>query len=77
MNLAGVVVHAKPENIALVTSQLEAIDGVEVHGSGEDGRMVVTVEENDDRLAADKIMKFQDLDGVISAAMVYHHFEVC
>lgn len=77
MNLAGVVVHAKPENIALVQSQLETIDGVEVHGAGEDGRMVVTVEEDNDRAAADKIMQFQDLDGVISAAMVYHHFEEC
>lgn len=75
MNICGVLVHAKPENIEVVTERLLALDGVGVHGSSGDGRMVVTVEQDNDDLMADALMDFQRLEGVISASMIYHHSE--
>ena len=75
MNISGVVVHSKPENVANVQRQLTALPGVEVHAVGDDGRMVVTVEEGSDRKMADTVSGLQNLEGVIAASMVYHHFE--
>ena len=75
MNISGVVVHSKPENVAGVQQQLTALPGVEVHAVGDDGRMVVTVEEASDRKMADTVNGLQHLEGVIAASMVYHHFE--
>ncbi len=75
MNISGVIVHSKPENLGGVQQRLTALPGVEVHAVGDDGRMVVTVEESSDSKMADTVNGLQDLDGVIAAAMVYHHFE--
>ena len=75
MNICGVLVHARPENIEVVSERLLMVDGVEIHGSNEDGRMVVTLEEDDNDRMADALMDFQKLEGVISASMIYHHSE--
>ncbi len=74
MNIAGVVIHARPEKLAGVEAQLLGLPGVEVHATAEDGRMVVTVEDEAPRLA-DTVMGLQDVDGVLSASLIYHHFE--
>jgi len=75
MNISGVLVRSRPEKVFEVRRALEAIEGVEVHAATEDGRLIVTVEEDGDRAMADKVLGLQDLPGVIAASMVYHQFE--
>ncbi len=75
MNISGVIVHSRPEKAASVQQLLTEIPGVEIHAVGDDGRMVVTVEEASDRRMADTVSGLQNLEGVIAASMVYHHFE--
>ncbi len=75
MNIAGVLVHSRPENIDSVRTKLAQLEGVEIHAVTADGRFVVTVEDEDGRRVADTMMHFQDLSGVLSAAMVYHQYE--
>ena len=75
MNIAGVMVHARPEKVAQVVEALCAIEGVEVHARGEDGRLVVTVEEKNESGLADTFVRFNDLPGVLSAAMIYHEYD--
>ncbi len=71
-NISGVLVHAQPEKLDTVRAQLIAINGVEVHGVSEEGKMVVTVEEDSGaKIMADKVLGFQDIEGVLSAALVY------
>jgi nitrate reductase NapD len=74
MNIAGVVIHARPEKLAGVEAQLIELPGVEVHATADDGRMVVTVEDEAPRLA-DTVMGLHNVDGVLSASLIYHHFE--
>ena len=75
MNISGVLVHAYPEKVAAVSRELEAIQGVEIHASTEAGKIVVTVEKPNDGSLADAVLNLQDLPGVLSASMIYHHFE--
>ena len=70
-NICGVLVHARTNAIEKVKSSLEEITGVEVHTATDNGRLVVTVESEDRRFVADTISSFHDIDGVLSAAMVY------
>lgn len=74
MNIAGVVIHARPEKLAGVEAQLLDLPGVEIHATAEDGRMVVTVEDEESRMG-DTVMSFHSVDGVLSASLIYHHFE--
>jgi nitrate reductase NapD len=74
MNIAGVVIHARPEKLAGVEAKLLELPGVEIHATADDGRMVVTVEDEESRLG-DTVMAFHNVDGVLSASLIYHHFE--
>jgi len=75
IHISGIVVHAAPQKIEAVRTQLENIPGVEVHGASELGKMVVTMEKANDQETADTFGEISKLPGVLSTAMVYHHFE--
>ena len=53
MNISGVLVRTLPANIESVGALLGDIEGIEVHGSNDDGRMVVTIEQQDAGRTAD------------------------
>lgn len=75
MHISGVLVHAKPEHLATVLNGISRIEGLEVHATGEDGRMVVTVENENEQASCDVFELINQLPGVLSATMIYHHFE--
>jgi nitrate reductase NapD len=75
MNISGVIVHSKPQLQSQVEANLKSIEGVEIHAMKEDGRFVVTVEGESDNRLFDTVNSFQDIEGVLSASMVYHNFE--
>ena len=75
MNISGVLVRAYPKNIESVTHCLADFEGVEVHGSNSDGRMVVTVEQENAGELSEMLARMHDIPGVLSASMIYHQFE--
>ena len=75
MNISGVLVRAYPRHLDAVRQALSGMDGVEVHGANEDGRMVVTVEQENEGSLASLLVQMQDVPGVLSASMIYHQFE--
>ena len=74
MNIAGVLIHSHPDFTETVMRSLAALPGVEVHAAA-GGRIVVTVEGDDANALADRFRGFSDVSGVLSTALVYHHFE--
>ena len=75
MNISGVLVKAYPENLVTIEKTLSTMEGVEVHGNNEDGRIVITVEDDSANNISDTLVEIQDVPGVLSAAMIYHQFE--
>ena len=75
MNISGVLVKAYPENLVTIEKALSTMEGVEVHGNNEDGRIVITVEDESANNISDTLVQIQDVPGVLSAAMIYHQFE--
>ncbi len=75
MNISGVLVHSRPEKTEIVEAALEDLPGVEVHQITDDGLIIVTVEDTDAVASGDTMVKMNLLEGVLSASLVYHHFE--
>jgi periplasmic nitrate reductase NapD len=75
VNICGVLVHAMPSRVDEVHQALAALDGVEVHQVAEGARVVVTLEDTPTCLAVDQLASIHRIDGVVAAALVYHHFE--
>ena len=75
MNIAGVLVHSRPEKVEQVVATLAELPGLELHHRTDDGRLVVTVEDTDTSLASEVLLDLHRQPGVLSATLVYHHFE--
>jgi nitrate reductase NapD len=75
MNICGVLVHALPAKAGAVIATLREMDGVEVHQTGGDGRLVVTVEDAATSSAGETLLAIHRIEGVVNASLVYHHAE--
>ena len=75
MSICSLVIHAAPTNTVSVRGALEAMKGVEVHAVTENGQMVVTVDEPNDRAAADIFDAFREIDGVLNTSLIYSYFD--
>jgi periplasmic nitrate reductase NapD len=75
MNISSAIVHARPGHLANVQSGLATLAGVEVHGISPEGKLIVTIETEDDSSNVATYERIGQLDGVMSAAMVYHQTE--
>ena len=75
INVCGVLIFAHPDYMQDVQKQLEGEDGVEIHAVTENGRLIATVEKDDQQQTGDMLSKLQTLDHVISVSMVYQYFD--
>ena len=75
MKITGMVIRAFPGETDALSERLTSLAGVKVHAIGDQGQMVVTVEELPDTRLADQITQVQSADGVLSASLIYNHFE--
>ncbi len=75
MTICSLVLHARPEKLERVTGELEKMQGVEVHGASELGKLVVTVDHPDRGYCSDTMIRMHDLDGVLNAALIYEYHE--
>lgn len=75
MHISGVLVHVQPDHLLPLMDRISTLDGMEVHACDKEGRLVITVEKDDEKMAADAFEQLNQLPGVLSATMIYHHFE--
>ena len=75
MNISGIYIKTWPDELALIQQKFNKISGVEVHMTTENGGLIVTAETGDTASMADTLMDMQQMEGVLSATLVYHHVE--
>ncbi len=74
-NVCGLLAHVAKGKMESVRAALDELDGVDVHAETEDGRLVVTIEDTEECLAADMITNVDRVPGVMNSSLVYHQFE--
>ena len=74
-HISSLVVHSHPDRACAILESLNAIEGAEVHGGMETGKLIVTLETETEHQVVERINAIQLLDGVLSATLVFHHFE--
>ncbi|NCF09315.1 MAG: glutamate synthase [Gammaproteobacteria bacterium] len=73
MNLASLVVHTLPSDSEQIAGQLLGLPGVEIHANTDDGRLVVTVDNDTPQVTADTLQAIHETRGVISAAITFQY----
>jgi len=74
-HIASVLVQAWPEKIPGIKAHLARFPGIESHGSNGAGKLILTIEAEDDAGLMDAIRRIESTPGVIVASLVYHQFE--
>lgn len=75
LHIVSMVAHMLPANRDAVAALLAAIPGVEIQAVSEPDKCVVTIEAGTEAELIDAINQINASDGVISASLVYHHYE--
>lgn len=75
MNISSLIVDARPSALAAVQREFSAWPGIDVHAATPEGKLIVTVETDNDTQTTDTFTRIQSMEGVLSVSMVYHQFE--
>ena len=75
VHIAGIVVHALPEQLDAVIACIRSVPSATVHGSSPNGKIVVTLETEHSRRTLDYMDAIRALPGVANVALVYQHAE--
>ncbi|HGG61213.1 MAG TPA: nitrate reductase formation protein NapD [Gammaproteobacteria bacterium] len=75
MSICSLVVYARPEKLSTVSEALTAMEGVEIHASSDQGKLVVSIDHPQRRYCSDAMMTMSTMDGVINTALIYEYFE--
>ena len=73
MNISSIIVQTYPERSAALQGELADLPGVEVYAAKEDGTIIITVEDTPEQAPAKTLMGVQNMQGVLSASMVYNY----
>lgn len=76
MNICGVLIRSEPGNEVAVSVILSNIEGVEVHQTADQGRIVITIEDTPNASAIDTLRAVDAIKGVIASSLVFHNFEI-
>ena len=71
--ISSLVVQAQPTQLKQVRDDIENIAEAEVMAENEKGKLVVVLDTQDNRQAADTITAIQNTAGVLSATLIYQY----
>lgn len=75
MNISSLLIDVEPRRTEYARAQLEQLPGVEVYAATAEGRLIVTVEKDDDLEMSRAIEQLGALRGVRAMTLIYHHSE--
>ncbi len=74
-HISSLVVHVRPERAAAISTRIGQLAGAEVQPCDAAGKIIVTLETATTGDIVERLNVIHDLPGVISAALIYHHWE--
>ncbi|MBK7052622.1 MAG: chaperone NapD [Rhodoferax sp.] len=75
VNISSAIVYAKAGQNETLRQSLSQLPGVEIHAATEDGKLIVTIERDNDKTAVDTYEAIERMDSVLSVAMIFQQTE--
>lgn len=75
VHISSMVVLCKPDAIENAVKKIGANPLAEVHAVDESGKIIVVLETPSEQNILDGIQELEQIDGVISATLVYHQID--
>jgi len=71
--ISSLVVQTLPDMLPMVRKRLMAIPGTDVFAESDEGKLVVVLDSENHRKAAERISEIQQNAGVLSATLIYQY----
>lgn len=75
VHISSLVVHVVPKHLTEIKTKIEGLDGVEIYGESEAGKLVIVVETQNQGYITDTIDVINNLEHVLNVALVFHQIE--
>ena len=75
MHISSLIVHGRPGGIASIESAIGDLEGAEIHGISDKGKLVVTLETGNEAEMITRIDAINRIEGVLSVALVFHQVD--
>ncbi|EDZ45889.1 chaperone NapD [Leisingera daeponensis] len=72
LHISSLLVRSNPARMAAVLDTIKSMPNAEISQTDPSGKIIVLFEADSDRAIGDALAKIQLLDGVASAALVFH-----
>jgi len=73
-HVASFIAHSKPEISDLLGEEIATLEGAEVHAISAEGKIVFTVEAENQKLITARLEQIKYHDGLLSLSPIYHQF---
>ncbi|MBF0285594.1 MAG: chaperone NapD [Magnetococcales bacterium] len=73
--LASAVIRARAERLPEVRTALRSIPGLDIHVESPHGALIITLEGTEPDPLASALHHIRGIDGVLTADLIYQHFE--
>lgn len=73
-HVSSLIVHVQHDRVNALRAKISGMPGAEIHAV-ERGKMIVTLETANEGEIVARLNEISLCDGVMSAALVYHHVE--
>jgi periplasmic nitrate reductase NapD len=73
-HVSSLVIHVLPAHLTAARAALTAMPGVEIHAEAS-GKLIITLETSTEADIVSRMNEISMLKGVMSVALVFHHFE--
>jgi nitrate reductase NapAB chaperone NapD len=75
MNKVGMLVRVSPDALESIARKIEDLPGALVYSVGRDGCLSVSLLQSERALLADAMVSIQNLEGVISTALLFQQYD--
>lgn len=75
MTICSLIVQAKPDTLQPVSKTLSDMDGVEIHATDKNGKIIVSIDHPDREYCSQAMHEINYIQGVMSTALVYEYQE--
>ncbi len=75
LHISSLAIQARPERLVPVCAGIGGLDGAEVHQTAASGKIVVTLETENERQVLDRIEAIRALPGVLNVTLVFHRID--
>lgn len=75
LHISSLLIRANPDRMAQVIAEIEKIPNSEIPLQDANGKIIVTLETTSESEIVSSLTDLQLLDGVASAALIYHQTE--